>query len=174
MFLFELLTALVIASVLTSILFGVGWGRHYREGPGWGLLAWSIIMFLAVWAGGIWMPAFGPRLREVTWLPFVTTGVFIILLLLLATPMPSPWRRPRTRQEAVEQVEMARQKEVVEASIFGCSFWVLIVLLIAVLLSRYTIYLRPALLPTASALELGDGVLATRLAGAGFETGASW
>jgi hypothetical protein len=154
MFLSELLVALVIALLLSSILFGIGWGQHYREGPWGGLVAWFIILLLMVWAGGIWMPPFGPRFKEVSWFPFVITGIFIILLLLIA--VPRPWRRPRTRREAVAQAEMARQEEVVEASVFGCLFWLLIVLLIFALFSRYTIYQRPVPPPAASAFEHGN------------------
>lgn len=54
------------------------------------------------------------------------------------------------------QAEMARQEEVVEASVFGYLFWLLIVLLIFALFSRYTIYQRPVPPPAASAFEHGN------------------
>jgi hypothetical protein len=160
-FLFELLVALVIALVLSSILFGVGWEQPYREDTWGGLIAWFIILLLVVWVGGTWMAPFGPRLWDVAWLPFLITGIFIFLLLLIAVPATRYWPRPRTRREAIEQAEMAREEEAVVIRAFGCLFWLLIGLLIIALLSRYTIYPRPVLPPAAASLEPGNDAVAT-------------
>src|SRR5688500_5247856 len=113
MFLFELLIALVIALILASILFGVGWEQPYREDAWGSLVAWFVILLLVVWVGGTWMTPFGPRLWDVAWLPFLITGILIFLLLLIAVPATRYWPRPRTRREAIEQAEMAREEEAV-------------------------------------------------------------
>lgn len=158
--LLELLIALVIAAILSAILFGVGWGPPYREGTRGGLLAWFVILLLVVWAGGVWVTPFGPHLRGVAWIPFVITGVLVLLLLF--TAVPRPWRLPRTRREAVEQAEIARQEEIIGASAFGCLFWLLMFALIVVLLSRYTLYRRPTPPHAAASLEQRNRVTAAR------------
>ena len=105
------------------------------------------------------MSPFGPRLKDVAWVPFVIIGVLITLLLLFATlPDMRHWRRPRTRREAIEQVERLREGEILVVSAFGYMFWVLFAILIIALVSRYTFYLRPVLPPPTSSLEYNKRV----------------
>jgi hypothetical protein len=162
MFFFELMIALAIAVVLSSILFGVGWEQPYRKNAWGGIVVWFVILLLAVWVGGTWMTPFGPRLWDVAWFPFLIIGIFVFLLLLIAVPRTRYSRPPRTRREAAEQVAMAREEETVVASAFGCFFWLLIGLLLIALLSRYTFYPRPVLPPTTSSLQQGIGAIAAR------------
>jgi hypothetical protein len=167
MFLFEWLIALVIALVLSSILFGIGWEQPYQEHAWGGVVAWFVILLLAVWAGGAWMTPFGPRLWDVAWLPFVIIGIVLFLLLLIAVPRTKYWPRPRSRRGLIKQVELVREEDVVVASAFSCLFWVLLGLLIIALFSRYMIYPRPVRLPTVSSLEQGHEVVAARAEGSG-------
>lgn len=82
MFFIDLLFALVIALLLTAV-FAAGFRRRGPWGIWWIFL---LVIFLAAWAGGVWMTPFGPTLFDVYWLPFVFVGLVAALLLAAAAP----------------------------------------------------------------------------------------
>jgi len=125
MFFLDLLFALVIALLLTG-LFGL---LFRRMTMGTGLLLFFLVLFLASWAGGIWLTPFGPLIFGVSWLSFLFIGLFVALILTALIP---PTRPPRTLDEARVQTEMG----VEAAFVIDIFFWVLVVgLLIAIVVA---------------------------------------
>lgn len=115
MFFVDLLFALVVALLLTAI-FSAG----FRNRGPWGLWwVFLLVVFLAAWAGGVWLTPFGPPLLDVYWLPFLFVGLVVALLIAAAVP-PEP-RRPRA---PVAASEVATEEAVAAFSIF---FWVLLI-----------------------------------------------
>jgi hypothetical protein len=89
MFFFDLLLVLFL-SLLLTLVFAVGFRRQSWGG---GLIIFFLILFLATWAGGMWITPFGPIWMGVSWLPFIFVGIVIALLL---TAVMRPDRiRPR-------------------------------------------------------------------------------
>ncbi|MFW6163994.1 MAG: hypothetical protein ACODAJ_14605, partial [Planctomycetota bacterium] len=115
----------------TVILAGVlGW-RHPRvEAPWAAALFVFLVLFLAAWAGGVWLMPFGPVLWGSRWLPFVLVGLVVALILLA---VGSTVHQPGSSAEAVAQ---ARETAVM-GTVFGIVFWALMLCLLAAIVVHY-------------------------------------
>ena len=134
MFFKELLTALVIALMVSVGLVLLS----RRGGRRTGVIYLFLIVFMATWAGGVWIRPFGPPVSHVHWLGFLIIGLFVALLLALFLPQ----RPPRGRQEtldALEQMAAAKQLEKVTYVTLGVVFWVVLFLLLGAVILRYLI-----------------------------------
>jgi hypothetical protein len=127
-FLFAVLIATIFAGLLTAL------ARRPESVPASeqtaAVAAGSIFVFLFVvfllvtWAGGLWVTPFGPTLWGVAWLPLVIVALLAALLLIAAAP--ERYRFP-TRPAGREAAGVAA---VVG---FGIFFWILAILLLAVI-----------------------------------------
>jgi hypothetical protein len=126
MFLVDLLLAFVVALLFTAMLSAV----FHNSGP-WGIWwVFLLVVFLATWAGGLWLTPFGPTLFDVAWLPFLFVGLIVTLILAAVVP---PARPPRTYGEAVAEVQ-AQEAALAAFSIF---FWIMLLGLILVIMLGY-------------------------------------
>ena len=132
MFLFDLLFVLFLSLILT-LIFAVGFRRHAWGG---GLVFFFLILFLATWAGGMWITPFGPVWRGVAWLPFIFVGI-IIALLLTAVMRPD---RIRPRDEG--GVEMQTPSDNRPATALDLFVWILIGSLLVAIAIGYLIHTR--------------------------------
>lgn len=169
MFIWDLLIALLVALLFVGLLVGlVGWGRRDRtattgttaattpRGEGSSAAAWGVILFLfvilflGIWAGGVWIEPFGPEAWGVAWLPFLFVG--LILALVVAAAAPPVRRTPTTGRAATRQVgpvgsgpgsepapEKARHERQGEALAvsFGVFFWLLVGLFVLAVFFAY-------------------------------------
>jgi hypothetical protein len=129
MFVWDLLVALIIAILLASILvFALG-----RPGPGpvSGFIFFLVLLFLAIWAGGIWITPVGPVVYDVPWLLFLVIG--IIIALLLAAVAPPAEARPVTPAEIEEEREAAEATLVA----FSAFFWIVVIVMIVSIVAYY-------------------------------------
>jgi hypothetical protein len=132
MLLLELLAALMVASVLSGLFVVANRKRGLRKGLFWLFL----VLFLATWAGGVWMKPFGPTLWGIHWLSFLFVGLVVALILAVAQARPNP----HSRQETIEMLERIRQEREMEQvawltlTIF---FWVLLITLLIAIVVRY-------------------------------------
>ena len=94
--LFDFFFALAIAGIVTA-LFALLLGRR---GPWASSPLFFLLIFLAAWAGGVWITPVGPSVWGLYWLPFLVVAVLFALLLAAVTP---PERTPQSRIEAWEQ-----------------------------------------------------------------------
>ncbi|HEX3593695.1 MAG TPA: hypothetical protein VHU80_01300 [Polyangiaceae bacterium] len=85
MFVVEFVFAFVISILCAAMLLPVAGRTDWRaRHPGiepLGVFALLLILFLATWAGGIWLAPVGPRLWGVAWGSFVVVGIFVALLI---------------------------------------------------------------------------------------------
>lgn len=129
MFFLHLLFALVIALILTAI-FGVGtrgWGA------GSALLLFFLILFLASWAGGLWIAPYGPPLWGVPWVGFLFMGLLFALLLAAFFPAAEP--PPRAVPET-EEVTPSEAAAIITIDIF---LWILLIILVVSIIAGYLI-----------------------------------
>ncbi len=117
---------LVITLFLTAI-FAVGF-RGQR--PGMALLSFFIILFLATWAGGIWITPIGSPLWGISWLSFLLVCLLLVLLLTALIPASVPYTR---RAAAAQQ----REETETVTTIFGIFFWILVIGLIVAIILYY-------------------------------------
>jgi len=128
MFFSHLLFAVLVAAVLSAI-FAYGFRK---SGPWFNVFIFFIIVFLASWAGGIWLSPFGPSIWGAHFFSFLIVGLIFALLLTAITP-----RVPEeSTVELVEPQEKKREKRAVLVML-GASFWILLIILIFVIGSHY-------------------------------------
>jgi hypothetical protein len=126
MFLTELLFALCMA-LLFTLIFTMG---LKRPGPWSAWWAFFLVIFLAAWAGGLWISPAGPVFIGIYWLPILL--VTFIFAILLASVAP-----PRSRQAKVETISQVEQQETTAEKVFDIFFWVLVISLSAVIVLGY-------------------------------------
>lgn len=121
--------ALIVTAVL-ALLFIPLLTRRWRgdreglaRGEGWAALLFFVLVFLASWAGGLWVRPVGPVFWGVSWLGFVLVGLAMALLLTSL----SPYHGGRT--PAGPRAFEAAPLRVWSGS--GAAFWLLVALLIA-------------------------------------------
>jgi putative exporter of polyketide antibiotics len=85
MFVVEFVFAFVISMLCAAMLLPVtarsGWRVRHPSIEPLSVFALLLILFLATWAGGIWLVPLGPRLWGVAWGGFVVVGLFVALLI---------------------------------------------------------------------------------------------
>jgi hypothetical protein len=124
----HLMLALVMALVLSAI-FALGFRR---TGPWASVPLFFLIIFLASWAGGIWLAPVGPPLWGTYWLPFLMVGL-VFALLLAAIP---PTKNEKSTVELINQEKRARERRKAFLAL-GVSLWILLGLFAAVIIIRY-------------------------------------
>lgn len=121
----EAIWALILAVALGLLLTAV----LGRRGPWAAPWAIFLVLFLFIWAGGVWTAPFGPRAYGIYWMPFLFFGVLVTLLIAAGAEPPYPRRRAAGPEHGVPEMAAA-----VGLSTF---FWLLIVgLLIAIFLGH--------------------------------------
>lgn len=122
MFLLDLVLALIVAMAFTVLLVGVFRWRHpARQGPWAAFLFLFGVLFLAVWAGGVW-------LTPGSLIAFGITGLLVTLLVVTLAPARLPGHRQRDVLEASD-----------EGAIFGLFFWFLLTALLLAIILGYAI-----------------------------------
>ena len=132
MFIVQILFVLLIAALLTAV-FAAGFRRREWDV---GLLYFFLILFLATWAGGLWVGAYGPLLWGVPWMTFLLVGV--LLALLLTALIPPRRRRPFAEREAEPQRPPRPDETDVDTLVsVDVLFWILTVGLVIVIIAAY-------------------------------------
>jgi hypothetical protein len=132
MVLLELFIALVVALILSGA-FAL-WPNPEKRKTG---LFWLfLILFLATWAGGLWIRPFGPTVFGIHWLTFLLVGLILALILSIT----SPQRPPRGRHETLdilERIEQEKEMERFAHITLNTFFWVLLGGLIMAIIIHY-------------------------------------
>ncbi len=131
MFISDLVVAFVVAFVLTVVF-----ARMFRRHGPWESEFWFFVaLFLATWAGGVWIRPFGPIIAGAYWLPFILMGILFALLLAAVTPRRQE-SAPRKSQES-RDTEDAKVAALERTIAIGWLFWVFMLLLVTAVLLRY-------------------------------------
>jgi hypothetical protein len=129
MFMLQMLVALLMAMVLAMILTAV-LGRR-AAGPGAGFLLFFLVLFLATWAGGLWLVPQGPNLWGVPIVSYVLVGLVLALILAAVSP---PGRGAAETQNPAPDAE---DTKAAAATAFGLMFWVTLAVLAIAIGVRY-------------------------------------
>jgi hypothetical protein len=129
-FFIHFVLAFFIALILTMIFVG---GLR-RGGPWASFLAFFIVIFLASWAGGLWMQPLGAALWGVYWLPFLLVGlIFALVIAAVSTPL----KPERSTVKLVEEPEMEETREKTALTAFGLFFYIVVIALAVAIMVRY-------------------------------------
>jgi hypothetical protein len=132
MIILEVLIALTISLLLSSV-FALATRRGGRRT---GLFWLFLIIFLAAWAGGIWLRPFGPTLWGIHWLAFLLVGLILALIIAVS----APGRPPKGRHETLDMLERIRKEKEMEKLAYitlNTFFWVVVLALFVVIIIRY-------------------------------------
>lgn len=130
MLLAEIILAFLIGLLLAIVMVAVfRWQKPGAKGYWSTLLFLFALLFVASWAGGLWISNFGPVGWGIRWLPFVVAGVVISILLLVLIPQ----RRPRTTEEAERQATL----QTGMPGVVNVILWILIVALAISIVAYY-------------------------------------
>jgi hypothetical protein len=75
--------ALLIAFILTLIV-----GRGFKQFAYADLIGLFFVIFLATWAGGLWIQPVGPVMWGVSFTVFIVVGVLVALMVAATLPTP--------------------------------------------------------------------------------------
>lgn len=129
----EALFALLMAVLFTAV-FTVGF---QRRGPWSSVLIFFLVVFLAAWAGSLWISPAGPVFMGIFWVPIVS--VAFIFAVLLSTALP---RRPPTQR--VETISQVKREEKVTRWVFDVFFWTLLIGFLVIIVLGYAFRQIPA------------------------------
>lgn len=128
MIMLELAAALLFALLFAGILLLPL--RRRGPGPMHGLLYFFLILFLAIWAGGVWVTPVGPPAWGVPWMGFLAVGVILALLLAAMSPREPGVGRPPGEADRVAPTVVAT---------LGVFFYILLLGLLVIALLRYMV-----------------------------------
>ncbi|MCW3075469.1 MAG: hypothetical protein JWO32_78 [Bacteroidetes bacterium] len=120
---YEIVASLLVALVITVFFSGVL--KH--KGP-WGAV-WLVFVtiFLASWAGYLWINPFGPMVMGVSVMPIFVVGL-IFAFILAAVTVPTP----------VKKKELVTEEEVSPTTVaIGIFFWIVLLILIIAIATGY-------------------------------------
>jgi small-conductance mechanosensitive channel len=120
---YEIVAALVMALVITIFFSAVL--RH--KGP-WGAV-WLVFVtiFLASWAGYLWINPFGPMVLGVSIAPIFVVGlIFAFILAAVSVPQPR-FKRKTPETEEADSATVA----------IGIFFWIVLIILIVAIAAGY-------------------------------------
>lgn len=123
----EFIVVLFMALIVASIFF---YGFRSR-GPWSAFWVFLLILFLAGWAGRLWVTPAGPVMWGFGWLP-VLVFVFIVALLVAAA---SPREDTNTSDEIRRSRREATKPDTEAGAAFGIFFWVLLIVLITAIVA---------------------------------------
>jgi surface polysaccharide O-acyltransferase-like enzyme len=121
-FLFSLLVALLL-----TVIFAAGVRRHRARAV---LLGFFIIVFLATWAGGVWIVPSGAHSWGVAWMSFMAVGLIVALLLTALIPPPRAAHTP-------EEESQRERSETAVILAFDIFFWISLIILGIVIIAHY-------------------------------------
>jgi len=126
-----ILIDLGIAAALAALLACLLVAPLHRRGPGpWaGFGFFFLLLFMTIWAGGIWLSPAARGARTVPWLHFLLIALFASLIVAALTPPEPSSRLPKDSSEesAPERIERERLELA-----FTAFFWIAILGLLAV------------------------------------------
>lgn len=126
MFWIDILLGLAVSVILTAAFAGT----LRRRGSWTSTALFWLVVFLASWAGGVWLTPIGPRLWGVAGVPFVVAGIFAALVLAGMAALVAP---PRTPTDVAERT--AAQSRAFLA--LRGPLWLVLFLLVLSILLRY-------------------------------------
>jgi len=95
-----------------------------------------LLVFLAIWAGGIWIKPVGPTFGGVFYLPFAASCILVVFIFLAFTRS----NKPQGRVETIELLEkIQRKKDFEKISIISINifFYFLLCLLLVAIITKY-------------------------------------
>jgi hypothetical protein len=117
---YYIIPAALIVTFTLALLFSVFLNRPLR-----GLWLFVLVVFLASWAGQLWITPFGPLILGVAWVPLVIVAVFFAFLMFALLPPP------------VSQPTATVTEEESAAIAIGTLFWIILILLVLFIVIGY-------------------------------------
>ena len=121
-----------IAAVVVALLFTLLFVLSGSRGP-WDS-AWTLflVLFLALWATGLFINPLGPVYWGIAWVPLISVGLLLAILFMAVTPSR---RRRRLKDSKIVEVKNPEDADTALAGItLGLFFWLLILLFLVAII----------------------------------------
>jgi hypothetical protein len=128
MILVEALFALAVALFLTVVFAVIG---RQAKSPR-RVITFALLVFLAAWAGGIWITPVGPTILGIYWLSVFAVGLIFALVLEGISAFHSRPARPGSSENRMDEKE---EHEI--ESVLGTFFWILLLAFIGAIVLGY-------------------------------------
>jgi hypothetical protein len=122
---FYIIPAALIVTFLITLIISAIFKRPLR-----GLWIFFLIVFMATWAGHLWITPFGPATWGISWIPVIIISIFFWILILALIP---PW----------PPAQGADNKAVSEEPLIkiGIFLWVVMILLaVSIAVGHYRLH----------------------------------
>ncbi len=120
----------IIPAALITALFITLFISSFSKRPIQVLAVFLLLVFLATWAGQLWITPFGPITRGVIWVPLVIVSVpfsFLALALLPGKP---------TNKKNIDKNEND-ESDIEDEEALGLIFWIILIILILSIVTGY-------------------------------------
>jgi hypothetical protein len=131
-FIIELVFSLISGILFTFLIFL--YGKHRRPVV---LITYFTMLFLLIWAGGIWLRPAGPLLWGVSFINFLIVGLVATLLILAFSPPPEDGAVLRKESANAGRGESLRRKRAIPARSLLAG--IIGVILIAIIVIGYSL-----------------------------------
>jgi hypothetical protein len=125
----DIVFALAIALFLTVVIAVMGRARTWKKS-----ILFFFIVFLAAWAGGLWITPVGPTFLGVYWVSFFVVGIIFALVLETVQAFS---RSKRASGTAVPEEEMDKKEERELESTLSVFFFILVFAFFLVIIIGY-------------------------------------
>lgn len=128
MIIIDIIAALILA-VFVSLLLTYSFRRR---NPWENFAAFFMLLFLFIWAGGIWITPVGPPVMGFYWLSFLLIGVLSLLIIGSLLPVNETVVKLETEEEKKEEEKIAKG--------LSTFFWIIIAFLAGSIIARYILF----------------------------------
>jgi hypothetical protein len=118
---YYIIPAALVITLIVTLLISI-----FSRRPLSGLWVFFFIVFLATWAGQLWITPFGPVLWGVAWVPLLIITVFFWLFILALLP-PLP---PSQANPPVDEVAGS-------SAVMGLFLWIILIILVLSIIAGY-------------------------------------
>ncbi|HVW27469.1 MAG TPA: hypothetical protein VHC69_19025 [Polyangiaceae bacterium] len=103
-FVFALVISMLCAALLLPVTARSGFRLRHPDIEPASIFVTLLILFLATWAGGVWLVPIGPRIWGVAWGSFVVVGLIIALVIVAVSTVderPATFGEPSIRRARI-------------------------------------------------------------------------
>lgn len=114
---YYIIPAALIISIFLTLLFSA---TFKSRGPFRGLAIFFLVIFLATWAGHLWITPMGPVFMGIAWLPLFFVAIIFAILMLAVSQHHSAGVKESREEKAMEEASVVA---------IGLFFWILLIAL---------------------------------------------
>lgn len=126
--------AFIISAFLIALALSLFIAYGFRNGPLRNFWLSFLVIFLGIWAAGLWIRPVGPVVYGVAWVPLFFVGMLITALLASFAPAAND-----EEDIAIDQEKAKKKEREKNAGAVGLIFWLFILITIISIVLGYAL-----------------------------------